>query len=392
MIFIAIWLLRKRPLDNISWGAKTKYNQVLRGKCQYRRISYIDYFLFYLMSNVSISFKPKLVTKRFLGALPRRAQDVITKRYGLGAETKKLTLEAIGESYGITRERVRQIENFALTTIRKSDVFKDEVPVFDELRQSMIAQGAIVPEGDFLAEMSSDKSTQNHFHFLLVLGDLFTKHKEDDDFAHRWSTDPETAKMVHDSLRKLYASLSDDDLIEESKMIERFLSHIKDVSEEFKNEEILRRWLSLSKKMGKNPLGEWGMASSPNVSARGVRDYAFLVLRKHGSPMHFTEVAKAIGSHFDKRAHIATTHNELIKDKRFVLVGRGLYALSEWGYSTGVVRDVISDIIKKSGPLSREEVVEKVMRERYVKPNTILVNLQNPKYFKKNKEGKFSVA
>lgn len=341
------------------------------------------------MSNVSISFKPKVVTKHFLSALPRRAQDILTKRYGLGTETKKMTLESIGESYGITRERVRQIENFALTTIRKSDAFKEQLPIFEELRTSMLAMGALVPEHTFLANVASDKSSQNHTHFLLVLGDLFIKHKEDDDFSHRWSTDPEIASKVHESLRKLYASLSDEDLIEEAKMIERFLSHLKDVSEEYKNEEILRRWLSLSKKMGKNPLGEWGMASSPNVSARGVRDYAFLVLRKHGSPMHFTEVAKAIGAHFDKRAHVATTHNELIKDKRFVLVGRGLYALSEWGYSTGVVRDVIGEVLKKSGPLTREEIVDKVMRERYVKPNTILVNLQNPKYFKKSSDGKY---
>ncbi len=344
------------------------------------------------MSNVSISFKPKLVTKHFLSVLPRRAQDVLTKRYGLGTETKKMTLEAIGENYGITRERVRQIENFALTTIRKSDAFKEELPVFEELRKCMLSMGAIVPETTFLAGVSTEKALQNHIHFLLVLGDLFTKHKEDDEYAHRWTTDPEVAELVHASLRKLYESISDQDLIEESKMIERFLNHLKEVSEDYKNEEILKRWLSLSKKLGKNPLGEWGMASSPNVSARGVRDYAFLVLRKHGSPMHFTEVAKAISSHFDKRAHVATTHNELIKDKRFVLVGRGLYALSEWGYSTGVVRDVIGEIIKKSGPLSKEEIVDKVMRERYVKPNTILVNLQNPKYFKKSKDSKYSLA
>lgn len=341
---------------------------------------------------VQITFKPKQVTKHFLSVLPRRAQDVITKRYGLGAEPKKMTLEAIGESYKITRERVRQIENFALASIRKSDVFKTEVPVFEELRKVMLAQGGLVPEHNFLENISPDKVTQNHIHFLLVLGDLFVKHKEDEEFTHRWSTDQDTATKVHESLRKLYASLSDDELVEEAKMVDRFLSHLKDVSEEYKNDEILRRWLSLSKKIGKNPLGEWGMAHSPNVNARGVRDYAFLVLRKHGSPMHFTEVARAIGEHFDKRAHVATTHNELIKDKRFVLVGRGLYALSEWGYSTGVVRDVVTDILKKHGPLSREEIVEKVMRERYVKPNTILVNLQNPKYFKKNKEGRYSVA
>lgn len=340
----------------------------------------------------SITFKPKQVTKHLLSVLPRRAADVITKRYGLGTEVKKMTLEAIGETYGITRERVRQIENFALSTIRKSDVFKEEDAAFLELRESMLGMGGLVPENDFLGNVSSDKATQNHIHFLLVLGDLFVKHKDDDDFMHRWSVDHETAAKVHESLKKLYASLNDDELIEESKMIERFLTHLKEVSETYKNDEILRRWLSISKRIGKNPLGEWGVASSPNVSARGVRDYAFLVLRKHGSPMHFTEVAKAIGEHFDKKAHIATTHNELIKDKRFVLVGRGLYALSEWGYSTGVVRDVISEVLKKHGPMTREDVVEKVMRERYVKPNTILVNLQNPKYFKKNKEGKYSVV
>jgi hypothetical protein len=341
---------------------------------------------------VSIAVKPKQVTKHLLSVLPKRAADVISKRYGLGTETKKMTLEAIGESYGITRERVRQIENFAISSIRKSDAFKEESAAFDELRSAMVGMGALVPEHDFLHAVAQDKSTQNHVHFLLVLGEPFTKHKEDDDFSHRWSVDTEIATKVHESLRKLYASLSDDELIEESKMIERFLNHVKDVSEQYKNEEILRRWLSLSKKIGKNPLGEWGVSHSPNVSARGVRDYAFLVLRKHGSPMHFTEVARAISEHFEKKAHVATTHNELIKDKRFVLVGRGLYALSEWGYSTGVVRDVIMDILKKNGSLTREEIIEKVMRERYVKPNTILVNLQNPKYFKRTKEGKYSLA
>ena len=95
---------------------------------------------------------------------------------------------------------------------------------------------------------------------------------------------------------------------------------------------------------------------------------------------------------FAATAHVATTHNELIKDPRFVLVGRGLYALSEWGYMSGVVKDVIRNVIEKNGPLTKKEVIEKVLKERYVKENTILVNLQNPKYFKKDKEGKYSIA
>jgi drug/metabolite transporter (DMT)-like permease len=116
------------------------------------------------------------------------------------------------------------------------------------------------------------------------------------------------------------------------------------------------------------------------------------LMRKHGSPMHFREVAKAIEDTFGKKTHVATCHNELIKDKRFVLVGRGIYALQEWGYKTGVVRDVIRDIIKKDGPMSKEDIIERVMKERYLKKNTILVNLQNPKYFKKNKQGLYAIA
>jgi hypothetical protein len=94
---------------------------------------------------------------------------------------------------------------------------------------------------------------------------------------------------------------------------------------------------------------------------------------------------------FNKKAHVATTHNELIKDPRFVLVGRGLYALAEWGYAPGIVRDVIAQVIEKNGPLTKEEIVDKVLKERYVKENTIIVNLQNPKYFRRDKDGKYAV-
>jgi hypothetical protein len=132
----------------------------------------------------------------------------------------------------------------------------------------------------------------------------------------------------------------------------RLLNTLKEVSDEYKKEEILKRWLALSKAISKNPLGEWGKASSPNVNAKGMRDYAFLVIRKHGSPIHFTEVAKQIEKLFKKKAHVATTHNELIKDPRFVLVGRGLYALSEWGYISGVVKDVIRKVLEQNGPLT----------------------------------------
>lgn len=328
-----------------------------------------------------------------LAVLPERARDVIVSRYGLGKEDKKMTLEAIGKKYGITRERVRQIENYAIHSIKKSDQYKKEKEMFGELERAVGKLGGIIAEEDLLKYVAEDKSTQNHAHLILVLGEIFKKEKEDEHFKHRWHISEDLAKKVHEALRKLYKNLSDDDLVSELDIIANFLTHVEDVADQYKTDTtVIKRWLALSKVIGKNPLGEWGLTSSSNIKAKGMRDYAFLVIRKHGSPIHFREVAKSIEKLFGKKAHVATTHNELIKDPRFVLVGRGLYALAEWGYMSGVVKDVIRKIIEKNGPLTRGEVINKVLKERYVKENTIIVNLQNPKYFKKDKEGRYSAV
>ena len=340
----------------------------------------------------TISFKPKQVTKKITSHLQDRASDVVMNRFGLTADTERKTLEEIGKKYNITRERVRQIEDAALNSIKKSELYKGEQEVFEELKQLIHSLGSIVAERDLLSHISNDKSTQNHIHFYLVLGDAFKKHREDEHFHTRWSVDDEMATKVHDSLKKLYSNLKNEDLISETEMIKSFFDQMKDLSEKYKNEEIVKRWLGMSKNISKNPLGEWGKSTSPNIHTRGVKDYAFLVMRKHGSPMHFREVADAITKTFGRKTHYATCHNELIKDSRFVLVGRGMYALADWGYKTGIAREVIRDILKREGPLSKEDIVEKVMKERYFKKNTILVNIQNPKYFKKNKNGLYTLA
>jgi len=341
---------------------------------------------------ITLSFKPKQSVKKLLLALQERSRDIITKRYGLGKNPDRMTLDAIGKAYGITRERVRQIENHAIGVIRKSKNYSEEKPAFDEIEKLIHSLGGIVVEQDLLDTVSKDPSIQSCINFMLVVGHPFNKIKEDEDFKHRWFIDNTLAEKIQGSLKKLYENLKDDELVTEQEMIKTFLGYIQDISEQYRTEEIAKRWLNLSKRMSKNPLGEWGKTVSPNISIKGVRDYAYLVIRKHGSPIHFKEVAKAITTVFNKKAHVATTHNELIKDLRFVLVGRGLYALSEWGYISGVVKEVIKKVLEKNGPMTKKEIVEKVMKERYVKENTIVINLQNKKYFTKNKEGKYEIA
>ena len=339
-----------------------------------------------------LSFKPKQVTKKLINHLQDRSKDVINSRFGLGDDLERKTLESIGEKYGITRERVRQIEHAALQSIKKNPSFKEDSKIFDEIKSLIQDLGHMMEEEELLQTISPDPTTQNHIHFYLVLGDEFTKHKEDEHFKSRWHIDSKIADDVHNALHKLYENLSDDELVSENDFVTKFLSYCENVNKDIIHEEVAKRWLRTSKKIAKNPLGEWGKAETSGVKTRGIKDYAYLMMRKHGSPLHFREVAKAITATFGKKAHTATSHNELIKDERFVLVGRGIYALKEWGYKPGIVRDVIKDIIKKHGPLTKEEVIEHVMKERYLKKNTILVNLQNAKYFKKNKNGQFSLV
>ncbi len=337
-------------------------------------------------------FKPKAIVKKLLMALPERSRTVLEARFGLGASPERVTLEAIGKRYGITRERVRQIENHALGALKKSPSFAQAQSAFDELERAMDDFGGIVHEEQFLAFMAKDKSMQNHIYFLLVLGDPFKYRKEDEEVNRAWFVDPDLAQKVETALKNLYGSLTDEDLIPEGEMMDRFLKELQNINDKHRNEEVMRRWLAISKNIGKNPLGEWGPASSPNVKTKGVRDYAYLAVKKHGSPLHFREVSNLIEKMFNRAAHVATTHNELIKDDRFVLVGRGMYALREWGYTTGVVRDVIRDILRKQGPLTKDQIIAAVLKERHVKPGTIVVNLQNQKYFKRGKDGKFTLV
>lgn len=344
------------------------------------------------VASATFSFDTAALVKKLLADVPERAREVLTYRFGLTAAGKRQTLEEIGERWGITRERVRQIEATGLEAVRGSKAFRDATPAFEALSKHISDLGGIVPEDELLEGLAKDEKSRNRFRFLLVVGSAFFRERETDDFYARWHVDQKTAETVHEALSRLYRGLPDDEVLAEGELMDKFLEELKTVNDAYKTEEVMKRWLSLSKTIAANPLSEWGKAHVPGIRTKGIRDYAYLVIKQNAEPMHFGDVAKAIGTLFAKKAHVATTHNELIKDSRFVLVGRGLYALAEWGYSPGVVRDVIKTILKAKGPMTREKIIEEVKKVRYVKDNTILVNLNDTRYFVRSKDGTYAAA
>ncbi len=338
-----------------------------------------------------LSFSPKSVTKELLAELPDRSRKVLIDRFGLSPKGEQRTLDAIGQEYGITRERIRQIENHGLSAVRDSDAYTTHQPTMEDLKKVLTVLGGALAEHNLLDEIAKSEAEHNHIIFLLTVGHHFDQEREDADFRARWHIDDQLMEQIEGALTSLYESLEPNRLTPEDEFLQLFAKHLKQEGVKNRPDEVLSRWLLISKRIGRNPLGEWGRMESPHVRIKNTRDFAYLTLKRHGSPMHFTEVAKGIEKLFGRETHPATTHNELIKDSRFVLVGRGLYALKEWGYEPGIVRDVIKGILQREGPLSREDIIDRVKRERYVKDATIAVNLQNG-MFNRLSDGRYTLA
>ncbi|PIR70585.1 MAG: hypothetical protein COU46_00720 [Candidatus Niyogibacteria bacterium CG10_big_fil_rev_8_21_14_0_10_42_19] len=340
---------------------------------------------------MSLPFRPEEINCRLFKNLPERSKGVLERRFGIGSSNNSETLEAIGRHYGITRERVRQIESHALA--RLSSAKKNDKEVLDALsylKSALEERGNVVREDDLLEALSDEKRQKNYIHFLLTISDDIKYLRENEHFHERWVVDSQTAGHAEEILKQLSRELSDEPISEEE--ISAKLISISNKLGYTYPKNTLISWLDFSKCVAKNHFGEWGLIRSPYIRPRGVRDLAYLIMRRHGSPLHFREVASNIEKFLAKKAHEQTVHNELIKDERFVLVGRGLYALSEWGYEPGIVKDVIKAVLNKNGPLKREDLIKKVFQERHVKENTILINLQNRKHFKKLPDGKYTLV
>lgn len=311
------------------------------------------------------------ICQELLNGLPQKQKEILLRRFGL-KDGEKETLEAIGKGFGITRERVRQIEEDGFLKIKpKITAYQN---TFQYFKQYFKKCGGLKKEEILLGELGG-RRYQSQVYFLLTVNDNFERFNESLDFYSFWSTDKKSLDSLKNTINTIYRKL---------KKAGRPLG-LKELTS-FSNFKILTSYLEVSKKFLKNSEGLYGLKEWPEINPKGIKDKAYLVFKKNSKPLHFNEVAKSI-----EGALVQTVHNELIKDPRFVLVGRGIYALKEWGYEPGQVRDIIAKILRENGPLTQSEIIEKVFKQRLVKENTILLNLSNKKNFLRNSQGRYKV-
>lgn len=332
-------------------------------------------------------------TQKILNTIDReREREIISRRYGLF--DRKETLEQIGELLGITRERVRQLEKSVMSRLR-ADAEKGDVPKLDEVEKTLLEKlkesGNVARVSNLanklLGNKEGSKIDQSRIAFMAELAPKLSVIKESD--HHHLSvaiTEVHDEKGVQTYVQQIVDAIKTLGKPHPIEKITRQIDH-----PDSKHVEALS---STSKHLA-TLNGIWGLVKWPTVNPKNIRDKIYVILQQKGQHMHFNELADAIkGSDF-KRKDVTTQaiHNELIKDSRFVLIGRGIYALKEWGYKKGTVADIITEVLKEDGgPLHRDEIVKRVLKSRYVKETTILLNLQGKPQFKRTAKATYDLA
>ena len=320
-----------------------------------------------------------------------REKEIISRRFGLNGS--KETLEQIGEMLSITRERVRQLEKAILIRLRIS-AEDNKIPELAAAEKIIIRNldemGRTAKISDLADKIYNKKSTpkeRTSLYFIATFSNNLTVIEENDKYhtsvaIAKDASEKELRGKVDEIVNTIKANkapMTIDELDE--KLNYEHPNHIKAVA------SISKLLASLN--------GLYGLTKWPAVNPKNIRDKIYVILESKKEPMHFSDIAKEIADSDFKRKNVTiqAIHNELIKDSRFILIGRGIYALSTWGYKKGTVVEIIKDILEKAGePLTREEIVKRVLKTRKVKETTILLNLQNKSLFKKVDKNSYTLA
>ncbi|MEI6237292.1 MAG: sigma factor-like helix-turn-helix DNA-binding protein [Candidatus Saccharibacteria bacterium] len=341
----------------------------------------------------TVKSTPDLETalKGVLNSIEReREREIVARRFGL--YDRKETLEQIGELLGITRERVRQLEKVVVTRLKTSALNGSLATVaqIENAILSTLSKHNDIMRISKLAPLMSkqgNKLDQSRIYFMSELAPKISVIEESDYFyssvgvksIHDEKKIREITNRVVEVIKKIGHPATIIEIAKEAR--EPSPAHTAAIA-------------SISKHLAELN-GQWGLTKWPMVNPKNIRDKIYVILHENGSHMHFNEIAAAIRQSDFKRKDVTTQaiHNELIKDKRFVLIGRGIYALQEWGYKKGTVADMISEVLNDAGePLHRDEIVKRVLKLRHVKETTILLNLQGKDQFKRTAKATYALA
>ena len=318
--------------------------------------------------------------------LTNKEKDVIIQRFSLDNKPRR-TLESIGQKFSVTRERIRQIEKIALGKLRRT-VQTTRLSVVNEIADKLIAEkGGVLLEktlvGSILNSIMSEENVDaSIIKLALSINPALIKSEKTNVFSPFWRSKELEISLVSSVISGGLKTLKKkSDIMSDGKLVAQIRQLLSSKLDGYTDPMIVS-CLEVDKRI-KRLEGAFGLMVWRHINPRSIRDKAYIILRDEKKPLHFVEIANRISeAGFDKKlVTVQAVHNELIRYDQFVLVGRGLYGLKEFGYKKGTVAEVIEDLLRKKTPMSKQEIIEGVLRQRHVKKGTISLNLQkNPQF------------
>ena len=351
--------------------------------------------------------------------LSKRESEILIRRYGLRPDmvTKsksRQTLQAIGNQYKITRERVRQVENFSIKKIKQSDEYHKYYPILKDFAVDILTRFNGIAEDEYFVatlvkEAGFESSEEERdvekivlhqiFDFILskIINDAVEPVLTVPGFLGAWQKVGAETAIAEDGVAQVLAiiekhdkPMSQEEVIGQFRKTNFFKQNKKTITD-----EVITSFLHLSMDLKSNIFDEWGMKDWGTISLKTVNDRIYYIMSQNKKPLHFSEITDLINQKDAAIfiAHGATVRNILTAESRYILVGRGIYALKEWGAQAGTVSQLIEKIIVESGePVERKDIIDIVLAQRIIKRQTILITLSNKKKFKRLPSGKYELA
>lgn len=307
--------------------------------------------------------------------------EVLSRRFGID-NRKKETLESIGRVFGVTRERIRQIEKGIFKKLDKASSLSS---TFSLIESKVVDNGGIITTLNLENILGLGDSNSKAILRILLESLNNLQIIESPKIKESWVLKKYPLALVSNIIEIAENILKERGKpIKGRELVDLILRKISDSDKELELSDLVKAVLLCAKIIGKTPEGNLGLTKWGIVNPKNTRDKAYIVFKKAKKPLHYKKLTELIREEVfsKKRVSVEAVHNELIRDPRFVLIGRGIYALKEWGYKAGTVADVIEEILKKeSQPLHKNEIIKRVLEKRQVKTNTILLNLQEKPQF-----------
>ena len=327
------------------------------------------------------------IVQDLLILLSQKEKHVIKRRFNLD-NTYKSTLEEIGKQFNVTRERIRQIEKNALSKLQRN-VGNTELSAVNEFIKEILKEnGGIMTEENLFTSLinilnkNDVEINKNAINLSITLDKEVERVPNTINylpFVRFTNVSDDFVRDVTENTIKILQKKTD--VVPHSKMFEELKKKSAQVKD---NLPQVVSAFSLDKRL-KTVDGGVGLSTWRHINPKTLRDKIYYVLNQNTKPLHFVDIVNKITElRFDnKRINLQAVHNELIRHEQFILIGRGIYALKEWGYKDGTVADIIEEILKDGKTKSQEEIIRDVLKQRMVKKITIILNLKNKSQFER---------